>query len=77
MRTLKKITAGIFLTIGLAILILGTIDLINPTPSKQDKDGSLAAMVLFGLPSTTLGTWITWSLRQQHQKQIKQLKLGK
>nr|ALT22108.1 hypothetical protein [Anabaena sp. XPORK13A] len=77
MNTIKKITAGIFLTIGIAILILGTVDLINPKSSKQDKDGSFAAMVLFGLPSTTLGTWIIWSLHQQNQQKINQLNLEK
>jgi predicted HTH domain antitoxin len=34
-------------------------------------------MVIFGLPSTALGTWIIWSLRQKHQYKIKQLNLEK
>jgi predicted HTH domain antitoxin len=77
MNTIKKITAGFFLTIGLAILLLGIIDLTNPNTPQKSKDGALAAMVLFGLPSTTLGTWIIWSLRQKHQYKIKQLNLEK
>jgi hypothetical protein len=75
MKRLKKITSGIFLTIGIAIFILGTVDLINPKTSQKDKDGSLAAIVLFGFPSTTLAIFIIWDLHQQHQKKIKQLNL--
>lgn len=77
MKTLKKILAGSFLTIGLAILLLGTLDLINSQKNSTDKEGALAAIVIFGLPSTAIGTWIFWSLRQQHQKQIKELNLAK
>lgn len=77
MKTLKKITAGIFLIIGLSILLLGTIDLVNPNATKKDKEGSLAAIVLFSLPSTSLGAWLVWSLRQQHLKQAKQLNLDR
>jgi hypothetical protein len=73
MRTVKKILAGTFLTIGLAILLLGTLDLINPKKTSADKEGALAALVVFGLPSTAIGTWIIWSLRQQHQQEIKKM----
>ncbi|MFO5529150.1 MAG: hypothetical protein ACLBM1_15230 [Cuspidothrix sp.] len=75
MKTVKKILAGTFLTIGLAILLLGTLDLINSKKNSADKEGALAALVILGLPSTAIGTWIIWSLRQQHQKEIKKLNL--
>jgi hypothetical protein len=77
MNTIKKITADIFLTIGISILLLGTIDLANPKAAKKDKEGALAAIVLFSLPSTTIGTWLIWSLHQQHQQQIKKSNLEK
>ncbi len=77
MKTFKKILAGSFLTIGLAILLLGTLDLIDSKKSSAEKEDSLAALVIFGLPSTGIGTWIIWSLRQQHEKQVKQLNLAK
>jgi hypothetical protein len=76
-KTLKKITAGIFLIIGISILLLGTIDLANPKATKKDKEGALAAIVLFSLPSTTIGTWLIWNLHQQHQQQIKKSNLEK
>jgi hypothetical protein len=77
MNTIKKITAGIFLIIGISILLLGTIDLANPKATNKNKEGALAAIVLFSIPSTSLGAWIVWSLRQQHLKQVKQLNLEK
>jgi type II secretory pathway pseudopilin PulG len=77
MKTLKKILAGSFLTFGLAILLLGTLDLINSKKTSADKEGSLAALVIFGLPSTAIGTWLFWSLRQQHEKQLKEINLAK
>jgi hypothetical protein len=77
MKTFKKILAGSFLTIGLAILLLGTLDLIDSKKSSKDKEDSLAAIVIFGLPSTAIGTWIFWSLRQQHEKQLKELNLAR
>ena len=61
--------------ISLSILLLGTIDLATPNSPKKDKEGALAAIVLFGLPSTAMGTWLIWSLRQQNQKQLKELDL--
>ncbi|MBS9393986.1 MAG: hypothetical protein HEQ29_12825 [Dolichospermum sp. LBC05a] len=75
MKILKKIFAGSFLVIGLAILLLGTIDLIDSNKSKDDKEGALAAIVVFGIPSTAIGTWIIWGLRQQYQQKLKQLQL--
>ncbi|MGM3309768.1 hypothetical protein ACSQ6I_27930 [Anabaena sp. WFMT] len=75
MKLLKKIFAGSFLIIGLAILLLGTMELIDSNKSKEDKEGALAAIVVFGIPSTTIGTWIIWSLHQQHQQKLKQFQL--
>ncbi|MEQ9621211.1 hypothetical protein [Coleofasciculus chthonoplastes] len=77
MKTLKKLFTGVFLIIGISILLLGTIDLANSNASKKDREGALAAIVLFGLPSAAMGTWLFWHLRQQHQQQLKQLNLDK
>ncbi|MDK2409109.1 hypothetical protein QHH11_13600 [Aphanizomenon sp. PH219] len=74
MKTFKKILAGSFLTIGLAILLLGTLGLID---TNAPKEGALAALIILGLPSTAIGTWIFWSLRQQHERQLKELNLAK
>jgi predicted HTH domain antitoxin len=77
MKILKKIFTGVSLIIGISILLLGTIDLANPNATKKDKEGALAAIVLFSLPSTAIATWLIWSLRQEHQQQLKQSDLEK
>ncbi len=58
MKTLKKVTAGFFLIIGLGIMILGTVDLVSSNKTQEDKDGALAAMVIFGVPATVFGGWL-------------------
>ena len=73
MKNFKKVAAAFFLMIGLAILLLGTSDLVSSEKDKEDKDGALAAIVIFGLPSTVIGGWFVRSLHQQHQLQFKEL----
>ncbi|MFP5273706.1 hypothetical protein [Coleofasciculus sp.] len=77
MKKIKAFSAGCLLIISLSILLLGTIDLANPNSTKKDKEGALATIVLFGLPSAAMGTWLIWSLRQQNQKKLEQLNLAK
>jgi hypothetical protein len=50
MKTLKTIFSGFFLITGLSILLLGTIDLLNPNATHKDKKGGLATIVIFSLP---------------------------
>ncbi len=66
MKTLKKILASLFLITGLSILLLGAIDLKNPNNTKQYKEGGLAAIILFSLPSTAIKKWLIGNLRQQY-----------
>ncbi|MEM9218966.1 MAG: hypothetical protein AAGD25_32115 [Cyanobacteria bacterium P01_F01_bin.150] len=61
--------------IGLPILLLGTFDLVNPEASTNDKEEAGAAIALFGLPSTAVGVWLLFSLRQQNQQDSKELQL--
>ncbi|MBD2667043.1 hypothetical protein B6N60_00057 [Richelia sinica FACHB-800] len=77
MKIIKKILAGTFLTIGLGVLMLGTNDLIDQKKTDEDKEGALAAIVILGLPSTAIGTWIIWSLQRQYQKELQQIYLNK
>jgi len=77
MNIIKQLFAFFMLITSLLILLLGTIDLANPNSPKKDKEGALAAIVLFSLPSAAMGTWLIWSLRQQNQKKLEQLNLAK
>ena len=72
MTTFKRIGAGLFLIVGSAILLLGIVDLANPKTSQSDKEGALAALMLFAVPSMALSGWLMWSLRQQHRQKLLQ-----
>ncbi len=69
MKLLKKIAAGLLVPFGLAIVILTVADLLNKEATKESKEGSAAALVLFGLPSIGLGSWFIWSLTSQSQRE--------
>jgi hypothetical protein len=73
MRLLQKTLAGFCLLIGLPIIIVATVEILNPTSSDEDRSGSAAALVLFGLPPTAVGSWLIWNLRQQHQRSLEDL----
>lgn len=53
--------------------MVATVEILNPTSSDQDRSGSAAALVLFGLPPTAVGGWLIWSLRQQHGRSLEDL----
>lgn len=69
MKLVKKIAAGLLFPLGLAILLLATADLLNKDTTKENKEGSAAALVLFGLPSLGLGSWFIWSLTSQSKRE--------
>jgi hypothetical protein len=73
MRFLQKTLAGACLFFGLLIVAVATVEILNPTTSDEDRSGSAAALVMFGLPPTALGSWLIWHLRQQHQRSLKGL----
>lgn len=73
MRLLQKVSAGFCLLIGLPIIIMATVEILNPATNEEDRSGSMAALVIFGLPPTALGAWLTWNLRQQHVRSLEDL----
>jgi hypothetical protein len=68
MKRSTKIWAAILLGIGVPISLIGAIEVLRPQATPEDREGGLAALVLFGLPPTALGTWLIWSSRRQGQK---------
>ncbi|MBF2080114.1 MAG: hypothetical protein IGR76_16755 [Synechococcales cyanobacterium T60_A2020_003] len=70
MILIQKIAAGFCLLIGLPIVLLGTVEALNPSTSAEDREGAIAAVVLFGAPPTALGGWLLWNVR--HQNRTKQ-----
>ncbi|HEY9621993.1 MAG TPA: hypothetical protein V6C78_16680 [Crinalium sp.] len=72
MKLIKSLAAGLFLITGVPLLIgMMVLYIANPSASQKDKEGAIAAMVLFGLPPTGLGAWLVWSLNQQKKQEAK------
>lgn len=75
MRFLKIAFASLCLVIGVPILLLGSVELLNAETSQDDREGATAAIIIFGLPPTAVGSWLLFSLRQQNQDQSQKLDL--
>lgn len=69
MKLIKMVAVGLFLPLGLGLSILCVADLLNPRSPADSKEGSLGALLFFGLPPTALGSWCLWSLYQQNQRE--------
>ena len=72
MKLLKKFAAGILLFMGLPITLFALVSVVSPTDA-EDREGAIAALLLFGLPPTAVGGWLVWDLYQQHQNASKAL----
>jgi hypothetical protein len=75
MRMLQKALAGACLLFGLSITLLATTQLAGSDEDWEDRAEAGAALVIFGLAPTTLGTWLAWNLRQTQQRSSQALTL--
>lgn len=71
MRLLKKIAIGLLLLWGVPISIWATVDSLNPKTPQAEKDGSIAALIVFGLPPIAISGLLMHSLHQQHKSDAK------
>ncbi|MEM1278764.1 MAG: hypothetical protein AAGG53_01810 [Cyanobacteria bacterium P01_H01_bin.152] len=67
MKLLKKIVAGLLLLWGLPLSIWATVYTLDPNNSSEDKEGSIAALIFFGLPPVAISGLLIHSLYQQHR----------
>lgn len=73
MVTLKKFVAVLLLLIGIPLSILTIAELLDAT--AEDREGTLAALILFGLPPAAVGTGLLYSVRRQtHQAERDRLR---
>ncbi|MGI0487487.1 bL12 family ribosomal protein [Pantanalinema rosaneae CENA516] len=56
MKPLSKTIAIILLMLGAPLTIAMLVEAANP--KAPDRDGAIAAVILFGLPPTVLGSWM-------------------
>lgn len=69
MNLIKKIFAIFFLLFGVSFSAAIIGELLNPKASPKDKEGAVAALTIFTIPSTILGSGLSWSLMQQKRKE--------
>ncbi len=68
MKLSTKIAVGFLLGIGAPIFLLCGTEVFNPKATPSSREDALAAVLLFGLPPTALGSWLLWS----HNRRSKQ-----
>ncbi len=69
MKLVTKIAIGFLLGIGVPIFLIGTAGTLDPKATRSDREGSFAAVLLFGLPPTALGSWLLWSNNRRQQQE--------
>lgn len=67
MKLATKIVAGVLLGIGLPIVLLASSEILNLKSSASAKSDAIAALMILGLPTATLGGWLVWSGHRQQQ----------
>lgn len=75
MRTIQKALAGACLLFGLSITLLATTQLVGSDEDWEDRAETGAALVIFGLAPTALGTWLAWNLRYNQERSSQALTL--
>ncbi|MBD2615193.1 MAG: hypothetical protein RMY62_022865 [Nostoc sp. ZfuVER08] len=69
MKLVKKFLALFFLVFGIPLSAGMFWEIINPKTTPEDKKGAVAALVVFTIPSTMIGSWLSWSVIQESKKQ--------
>ncbi|MBD2471567.1 hypothetical protein [Nostoc sp. FACHB-145] len=69
MRLIKKLLAFCFLGFGIPFSILIFLEMMNPKAAPEDKENAVAALIIFTIPSTVVGGWLSWSLVQQKKRE--------
>lgn len=63
--------AGVLLGIGLPITLLGVIQGFDSKAAAHDREGALAALMLFGLPPTVAGGWLLCQGHDRDQQEMR------
>jgi len=69
MKLVKKFLALFFLVFGIPLSAGMFWEIISPKTTPEDKKGAVAALVVFTIPSTMIGSWLSWSVIQESKKQ--------
>lgn len=69
MKLLKKVIAGFLLVFGVPFSLVAAAEILNPQTSPQDREDSLAALLVLTLPATAIGGWMAWRLYKAGDKE--------
>ena len=69
MKRITKVFVGLLLGFGVPVTLLATIELLNPKLDPVDREGTVAALIIFGLPPTALGGWLIWGATRKTQQE--------
>jgi hypothetical protein len=69
MRLITKIIAGTLLTIGIPVTLFASLEVANLKTPPQDREESLAALVILGVIPTALGGGLIWNGVRHDRKQ--------
>jgi hypothetical protein len=77
MRLITKIIAGTLLVIGIPVTFLAGLEVVDLKAPPQDREESLAALVILGLVPTVLSGGLIWNGvrhdRQQERDRLRKL----
>lgn len=64
-RFFQRFVAIALLIMGIPITAYATFEVNNMSVPRQDRDDAMAALLVFGLPFTGVGSWMLWSLNRR------------
>ncbi len=70
MKAIKKVSAGLLLTIGFIFLMVPVAVVTRKESTPQDRIDALGSFVL-GLPAAAWGGWLAWQLYRQGQQEVR------
>lgn len=77
MNAIKKFLIGFFLILGVPLSLLMIFSLFDTTATKEDRDGAIAALFLFGLPPTGIATYLIFDLKSSQKNNTNQKQTNK
>lgn len=73
MKLLKKVSAGLLLSLGFLCLMTSVFYLVEPGTTleeKQEASEDITAGIVLGVPLTAVGSWLIWNLGQHSKKEL-------
>jgi hypothetical protein len=69
MKRITKFWVVLLLGLGVPVTLLATVELLNPKLDSIDREETLDALMVFGLPPTALSGWLIWSANRKAQQE--------